>query len=267
MTELLRCALAFFLRDAALAVSYPVAFTLGLLGKAARVLALWLPAQLLADSSLFAERGGFLAFAVIGTSVMGVFMASYGGFASAVRGEQAMGTLESVLMTPATLPAVVLGSNLWTFVNALFDALVTLVTGVWVFGIELPGDKLSALLILLLTNLGFGAIGILSAAFAVIFKKGDPFRVFVGGASFLIGGVVYPTEILPKWTQLIAEVLPVTHGVRALRGVLLEGRSLGAFSSDVAFLGAFALVGIPASVLCFSFAVRQAKRDGTLLQY
>lgn len=263
----LRCAVAFFLRDAAMAVSYPVAFVMGLVGTAARVLVLWLPAQLLVHNPLFESQGGFLAYSVIGTSVMGVFLASYGGFASAVRGEQIMGTLESLLMTPARLPAVVAGSNLWTLCNALCDALITLVTGVLVFGVMLKGNLLSALFIVFLTNLSFAAVGILSAAFAVLFKKGDPFRVLVASASFLIGGVIYPPDILPKWLQFCAEALPVTHGARALRGVLLDGKALSAFPSELWTLTFFALVGIPLSIACFAWSIGKAKREGTLLQY
>ncbi len=263
----LRCAWAFFVRDAAMAVSYPVAFTMGIFATAARVIMLWLPAQLLLDNPLFASKGGFLAYSVIGTSVMSVFLASYGGFASAVRSEQVMGTLEAVMMTPARLPAIVVGSNMWTLCNALFDALVTLCTGVWVFGIELKGSPVAALFIVLLTNLSFAAVGILSASFAVLFKKGDPFRVFVASASFLMGGVIYPPEILPQWIQMCAQALPVTHGARALRGVLLEGHSVLTYSHELGVLAAFALCGIPLSIACFAWSVRQAKREGTLLQF
>ncbi len=86
---------------------------------------------------------------------------------------------------------------------------------------------LAALTLIFLTNLSFAAVGVLSASFAVVFKKGDPLRVFIAGASFLAGGVFYPNEVLPRWMQLCAEALPVTYGVRALRGVLLDGQSVG----------------------------------------
>ena len=267
MSDLMRCALAFFRRDAALALSYPLAFALGVLSTVGRVLVLWLPAQLLADSRLFAEHGGFLPYSVVGTSMMGLLMASYGGFAGAIRGEQAMGTLESVLMTPATLPAVVIGSNLWTVGYALLDSLVTLGAGSLFFGLKFSGSPFGAGLVVLLTNLSFAAVGILSASFTVVYKRGDPFRVVVGAASFLMGGVIYPAEVLPGWIQAIAQILPVTHGARTLRGILIEGRDLSEFHFELLVLTAFALVGIPLAILAFSRALRRAKRDGSLLQY
>ncbi|MFT3926104.1 MAG: ABC transporter permease [Myxococcales bacterium] len=262
-----RCAFAFFARDAALALSYPVSFALALLGTIGRTLMLWLPAQLMEDSSLFTGARGFLAYSIVGTSMVGIFLASYGGVASSVRSEQAMGTLESVLMTPATLPAVVLGASLWSVSLALIDAGLTLAMGALAFGVELRGNFLAAALLVFLTNLSFAAVGVLSASFAVVFKKGDPFRILVAGASFLAGGVFYPNEILPRWMQLCAQGLPVTHGVRALRGVLLQGESLFAFTTELIALLGFAVVGVPLAIACFAWSLRLAKREGSLLQY
>jgi ABC-2 type transport system permease protein len=147
------------------------------------------------------------------------------------------------------------------------DALVTLGAGALIFGLKFAGNPLAALLVVALTTLSFAAVGILSAAFTVVFKRGDPFRVLVGGASFLIGGVIYPVEILPDWIGAVAELLPITHGARALRGLLLDGRDLSGFGSELAVLAAFALVGIPLAIFAFARAVRWAKREGSLLQY
>jgi ABC-2 type transport system permease protein len=228
---------------------------------------MWLPAQLLTDSHLFSKEGGFLAFSIVGTSMMGIFMASYGGFASAIRSEQAMGTLETLLMSPIQISTLVVGANLWTIIYALLDAMLTLVVGMLLFGLSFHSGWLAAAAVVGLTNLSFVAVGVLSAAFAVVYKRGDPFRIIVGGASFILGGVVYPVEVLPRWLGILAQALPTTHGIRALRGVLIGGRGLGAYTTELWILTAFAVVGIPSSIAVFKSALRQAKRDGSLLQY
>lgn len=267
MKHLLRCCRAFVWRDIAMGLSYRTATGLSLLSTIGRVLVMWLPAQLLSDSRLYGTEGGFLGYAIVGTSMMSVFLASYGGFAGAIRGEQAMGTLEAILMTPASTTAVVVGSNLWGICYAILDAALMLTTGAAVFGLTFKGSWLDAAIVVLLTNLSFASVGILSAAFAVVFKRGDPFRVLVSAASFLLGGVIYPVDVLPTWVQRFSFLLPITHGARALRGILLQGQPLANFSSELAVLGIFALIGIPASISLFGLAVRQSKRDGSLLQY
>lgn len=267
MGEILRTSWAFFRRDAQVAYSYPVALALSLLGVVLRVIMLWLPAQLLAQSAAFAEHGGFIPFAVVGTAMMGFFMASYGGFAGSVRTEQAMGTLESVLMTPARIPALVIGSSAWAMSRSVLDGVVTLLAASLFFGLQLRGDVGSVLLVLALTNLAFAGIGMCSAAFTVVFKRGDPFRVVVAGASFLLGGVVYPIEVLPTWLRLISNLLPVTHGARALRGLVLDGRPVSDLVPEILALTLFAAVTVPIGLIAFKAAVSRAKREGTLLQY
>jgi ABC-2 type transport system permease protein len=267
MGEFLRCTRAFFWRDAELALSYPLAFVMGIAGTVGQVLVLWLPAQLLGDSRIFSHYGGFLPFAVVGTAMMGFFMASYGSFASAIRAEQSMGTLEAVLMTPTSVSALIVGSCTFGMLRALLDSGLVLVGANLFYGLTFRGSVPAILLLIVLNNLVFVAAGILSATFAMVFKRGDPFRVLVGGASFLLGGVLYPSEVLPGWLHSVSEMLPITHGARALRGVALLGKPLGEFALELTVVGAFALVGLAASVTAFQWAVRRAKQEGTLLQY
>jgi ABC-2 type transport system permease protein len=267
MKSLARSLGAFVKRDAAIATSYPAALVMSVMSTIARVVVMWLPAQLLADSRLYSREGGFLAFSIVGTAMMGVFMASYGGFASAIRSEQAMGTLEALLMSPVRIPTLVLGANLWTMAFALLDAGLTLGAGALVFDLSFHSNWLAAAMIVALTNLSFVSVGVVSAAFAVVYKRGDPFRLIVGGASFLLGGVIYPVEVLPRWLELVAWSLPTTHGIAALRGVLVGGQPISAFATELLVLSGFALVGLPLSIAIFKRALVQAKRDGTLLQY
>ncbi len=267
MNAFLRCAWAFFCRDAQLAVSYPIAFLMGLGGTISRTVILWLPAQLVSGTTLFDNHGGFIPYAVVGSSMMGFFMASYGGFASSVRAEQGMGTLESVMMTPASLPALILGSCSWTMTQAILDAGLMLLAAVLFFDLKLTGSVFGALTVIILTNITFMAVGLYSAAFTLVFKRGDPFRILIAGASFLLGGVMYPTDVLPSWLQVLGELLPITHGARALRAVVLQGQSLFENSSDVLILLAFAVTTLPLGVFVFQKAIFKAKQDGTLLQY
>lgn len=267
MTQMLACAVAFFRRDAQLAVSYPFAFVMGLLSTLARVGVLWLPAQLLQGSEMFDQHGGFLPFAVVGTATMGFYTASYGGFSSAVRSEQGMGTLESVLMTRANVISIVVGSCSWTMSRAMLDTALIVGGSMFFFGLQFPGSWLAALIVILLTNLTFVGLGMCAAAFAVVYKRGDPFRPFVSGISYLLGGVIYPIEVLPGWVKVISEFLPITHGSRALRGVFIQGLSLTDQASDILALTAFAALALPAGIISFRLAIRQAQIDGTLLHY
>jgi ABC-2 type transport system permease protein len=267
VSEATRVLRAFLLRDYRLAASYPLAFALSIGRALFPLLVLYLPAQLMGDVASTREYGGFLPFSVIGLGTMSFFMASYGSFANALRAEQTMGTLESIMMAPIGLPVLVVASASWGIVGAVANAVAFIGGGALLYQIPLPGNFGLALLIIVLTTLVFVAIGVLSASFTMVWKRGDPIGPLISAAFFLLGGIIYPPKILPEWLAWVSRLLPVTHGVEALREVLLQGRPLAAVSNELWILGGFALVLLPGSLLAFGFAVRRATRDGTLLQF
>lgn len=267
MNALFNSARAFFIRDAQNALSYKFGFVFGLVKSLVQTVALWLPAQLVGENPIFDDDGGFLAYSVTGSAMLAFFMASYGGFASSISAERGVGTLESVLVTRAPLSALLLGGSTWSLIHSLIDAALTLLTAYLLFDIEFRGSVFDLVPIILLTNLSFVALGFLSAAFTVLFRRGDPFRIFVGGASVLLGGVFYPTSVLPSMISWIGELLPITHGARALRAIALRGESLWDSGFEVLVLLGFNVILLPLGLFAFYRAVERSKLEGTLFQY
>jgi len=263
----LRVVWAFLVRDFTEATSYKLSFLLSIGRAIFPLFILYLPAQLMGDVESTREFGGFLPFSVIGLGTMNFFMASYGSFANALRSEQSMGTLEAVLMAPLSLPLLVLASSCWGFLWSTGSAVLFIGGGALLYGIPLPGNLALALGFIALTTLVFVSIGVLSASFAMVWKRGDPIGPFISAVFFLLGGIIYPPKILPAWLAFVSVLLPVTHGVEALREVLLQDRPFAAVSHHFWVLTAYAVVLVPLSLLAFARAVRRATRDGTLLQF
>jgi len=59
--------------------------------------------------------------------------------------------------------------------------------------------------------------------------------------SILLSGFMFPFRGMPSWAQWIGEVLPATHFMRIVRGVMLKGASLGSISAELAALLAILL--------------------------
>ena len=116
----------------------------------------------------------------------------------------------------------------------------------------------------LLTHL---PLGILAAAFILVFKQGDPVTSILGSLSGLLGGVFFPVAILPDWVQIISRFLPLTYSLEGLRQAVLNGKGISQLSHQILILAAFAVVLLPLSLAVFAWAVRQAKRLGTLSQF
>jgi ABC-2 type transport system permease protein len=85
--------------------------------------------------------------------------------------------------------------------------------------------------------------------------------------SGLLGGVYYPTKVIPSWIQDVSEAVPLTYGLRALRQTLLEGMPLPAVARDVTILVGFVVVLSALGVWAFARALRYAKQAGNLSQY
>ena len=107
----------------------------------------------------------------------------------------------------------------------------------------------------------------LSASFVIIFKQGNPIDYLLGWSSFFLGSVIFPVEVLPRPFQQIAQVLPITHAVRALRGLLLAESTVQEVIPSTVNLCIFIAILAPLSALFLRFAVNRAKRDGNLVQY
>ena len=264
---------AFVVRDFQLAMSYRLEFFMRVLSILFITTTLFFISQIFADtfSTPYAQwRDPFLAW-ITALPFLNYFMTGFSSLATAIRSEQAQGTLESVLMTPIGIPTLIVSSSAWDFVQATFHSFLYLFFGWALFGVEYRGSFLLAGLFLLLTTLVLASIGILSASFAMVFKRGDPFGIIIGTGSVLFSGVFFPTQLLSQSAgsgfRFVSELIPTTYGIDGIRRVLIQGQSFAEARRPLLMLLLFLAVLLPFSLWVFSRAVRRAKREGSLIQY
>ncbi len=267
----LQSAWAFLKRDFRIEASYRFAFFMQFFGIFFNLTLFYFIAQLFGEAAapyLSAYGGDYFSFVLIGIAFTGYFSAGLSSFSSTIRHAQTSGTLEAMLVTPTPLASIVLSSSLWTYLLTTLRVGVYLGLGAGLLGVPVAvASLLPAVLVLLLTILAFASIGIIAASFTMVLKRGDPIAWLFGVSANLIGGVYYPVEVLPGWLQSIAEWLPVTHALRALRLALLQGAPIWTLAPDLLALAAFAAVLLPLSMYAFRFAVRRAKIEGSLTHF
>ncbi len=272
--KFLRRIRAFIARDFQLEISYRFAFFLRVLSVLGLVTTLYFIAQtFLATNdcpcaeSPFTQWRDPLAAWLTGLAVLNYFMTGFSSLANAIRSEQTQGTLEGVLMTPINIPTLVASSSAWAFVQATFISFLYFFFGWLFFNVHFRGSYLLAFFILLLTTLVLASIGILSASFAMVFKRGDPFGILLGTGSAIFSGVFFPTQLLGNGFGKISSLLPPTYGLDGIRRVLIEGQGFNEVREPLFTLLLFLAVLMPFSFWVFSRAVRRAKREGSLIQY
>ncbi len=265
----LRQAAAFLRRDLLLQSSYRSAFVLNLVGVFFSV-AIFHYLGRLVDAEGTGKLGGrdYFSFVLIGIAFYNYLGTALNSFSGSLRQAQLTGTLEPLLVTPVGIPTLLFGSALYHFLYTSLTAVAYLAVAEIAFGLDLSRANLpSALLALVLTILASSGLGILSAAFTLVWKRGDPLAFVLGTASALLGGVYFPLSVVPEWLQRVAAWIPLTYALSAMRGALLDGKPPGALGADLGALALFAVVLIPLSVLSFSAALARARRDGSLAQY
>ena len=264
---------AFVARDFRLYVSYRMQFFLRILSVLAVVTTLFFMSKIFSGFTdpQFSQWGNPLATWLTGLAVLNYFMTGFSSFANSIRQEQTQGTLESVLLTPINLPTVIVASSAWHFLETTFFSFLYLFFGRVLFGVQYRGNIALAVLLLLLTTWVLACLGILSASFAMVFKRGDPFAVFLGIGSALFSGVFFPTQLLTQYAGeklgKISLILPATHGLQGIRQVLIEGHGLSQVMHPIIVLLCFLVVLLPFSVWVFGRAVKRAKREGSLIQF
>lgn len=212
--------------------------------------------------------GDYFSFVLIGIAFSGYVGVGLHSFCNSIREAQVRGTLEALLITPTSLSLIILGSSLWPFLWTTFNVLIYVIFGVGVFKAALNfGSLPAAFLVLLLTVVVHGAIGVLSASFVMVFKRGNPMDWLFGMGSTLLGGVYYPIQALPSSLKWVSNLLPITHSLNGLRGALLQGLPLSGISRDLYALCVFSIVLIPLALFVFGKALDKAKRDGSLTHY
>jgi ABC-2 type transport system permease protein len=69
--------------------------------------------------------------------------------------------------------------------------------------------------------------------------------------SMLLSGFMFPFEAMPRPAQWIGTLLPLTHYLRIVRGILLKGAPIGVLLDEVAAIGAFMAVALVTAVATF----------------
>jgi ABC-2 type transport system permease protein len=270
-TSFLRTARAFLIRDFRIETSYRFAFALQLMNILLSVGVFYFISLLIGPSAtpyLSRYGGDYFSFVIIGIAFAGYFGVGLSSFSSSLRQSQMSGTLEAMLTSPTRLSAIIVSSSLWAYLMTTIRVLVYLIVGALIMGATFgQGNLISALVVLVLTIITFSSLGIISASFVMVLKRGDPIAWLFSAVSTFLGGVYYPITILPEGLQWLARLIPVTYALDAMRLALLQGASLNELIPQILALCVFSVILLPSSLFAFRFAVQRAKVEGSLTHY
>jgi ABC-2 type transport system permease protein len=264
-------ALAYFKRSFRIELSYRFAFGLGILSAFINLLIFFFIDKLFGAqlNPHLANYGvNYFSYVLVSIATSTFIGTTMGAVASQIQREQMTGTLEALLGTNTsiyTLLGLMIG---WNLINALINLLVYLLAALFLFKINLTNINLISVGVILFLVIGsFNALGIISASFVLIYKRGNPIAWLINLFYELLGGVYFPITVLPAWLQYLAYLFPVTHAIKAMQLAVYKNASLETLWLELLILDIFCLILIPLSIIIIRYAFNRARREGTLVQY
>jgi ABC-2 type transport system permease protein len=137
--------------------------------------------------------------------------------------EREMGTLEQVMVTPIRPLVLLLGKLLPFAAIGLFDVLLVLSAGAWIFDLPFRGPlSLLALATLLYLMVTLG-LGLLISTVSRTQQQSFLLGFLVLQPALLLSGVATPIRSMPPWLQAVTQLNPVRWYIEVVRANLLKG--------------------------------------------
>ncbi|MBT8048718.1 MAG: ABC transporter permease, partial [Gammaproteobacteria bacterium] len=172
--------------------------------------------------------------------------------AVAIVRERERGNLELLITTPVRSGELMLAKILPYVFIGLIQVSLVLALGVLLFDVPIRGaltDVYKVCLMFIIANL---ALGLVISTVAQTQFQAMQMTFFFLLPSILLSGFMFPFDGMPKPAQWIAEVLPMTHFMRLIRGVVLRGASLPELSTELGILFGFILAAMAIAILRFN---------------
>lgn len=172
--------------------------------------------------------------------------------AVAIVREKERGNLELLINTPIKTPELMLGKIFPYILIGLIQLLIILSLGWYFFQVPIRGSLIQVLgasLVFIAANL---SLGLLLSTVATTQFQAMQMTFFFFLPSILISGFMFPFDGMPVIAQNIAELLPLTHFNRLIRGIVLRGADIMTMLDEMLALAIFAFITLTLAIVRFS---------------
>jgi ABC-2 type transport system permease protein len=187
------------------------------------------------------------------SGILGVLLILNGSLisAAALVKERETGTLEQLLMSPASTTQVIVAKLFPLFALLCMMGLMAVVVMRVIFGIPFRGNVLLVLAAAALCLLCGISIGTFIATFTKSARQAQLTLFFVNPPLTSLSGAFTPVEAMPKWLQPVAQFNPIQHFGQISRGAMIKGSGMATLWPNFLALLAFTVVLVAMSIWRF----------------
>ncbi len=165
--------------------------------------------------------------------------------------ERERGTMENLLAMPVRPIEVMLAKIVPYVFIGYIQVFLILIASALFFQLPLRGSLPTLLLALGLFIGGNLALGITFSTVSSNQMQAMQFAQFTLMPSFMLSGFMFPFRGMPLWAQWAGELLPTTHAMRIVRGVLLKGNAAHDILPELWPIALFMVAVVAVAVWCY----------------
>jgi ABC-2 type transport system permease protein len=153
------------------------------------------------------------------------------------------GTMEQLISTPVKVPELIIGKLIPYFVIGLIDVLLSVVLGIFLFGVPLKGSLIVLVVVSSIFLFGVLSLGILVSIIAKSKVLASQFAMIASYLpAFLLSGFMFAIPNMPTALQVISYVVPARYFVGMMKDIFLKANPLRFLLFDMALLLVFGAV-------------------------
>ena len=156
--------------------------------------------------------------------------------------ERERGTLENLLATPVRPFEMMVGKILPYVLIGYLQVLIVFVAARVLFAVPMAGSAALLSAMVLLFIVATLAVGFTFSTIARSQMQSMQMTMFYFLPNILLSGFMFPFRGMPGWAQAIGELLPLTHFLRIVRGIMLKGSMFGDLWAEAGAIAAFVAV-------------------------
>lgn len=169
--------------------------------------------------------------------------------ALAITRERESGTMENLLSMPTRPLEVMIGKIVPYILVGYIQMGLILVVSRYLFHVPMVGSVPLLLAVTFVFIAASLAVGVTFSTVAQNQRQALQMTLFFFLPSMLLSGFMFPFRGMPPWAQVIGEILPLTHFLRIVRGILLKGNGWSEVMLQLWQIALFAVVVLVIAVM------------------
>ncbi|MDD5457496.1 MAG: ABC transporter permease [Candidatus Margulisbacteria bacterium] len=163
--------------------------------------------------------------------------------------EKEQGSMDQILVSPVTAMEIVLGKVIPYVLVAFLAGIIVLFAAMFWFGVPMRGSFVMIMATMLVYVFTGASFGILVSSIA----KTQQIALLISLITtllptILLSGFMFPIESMPLIFQWISAVIPATHYIQIIRGIMLKGAGIAELYDHILALFAISMVLIVVSI-------------------